>query len=215
MIRIGQKLYEQRLRKALTLKEVAKATKIREVFLSAIEKGEYHKLPSGAYAQGFVRNYAEFLGLPKKETLALFRREFDEKRAYKVLPEGFSKKKDFSINKFKFQEMSVAIVVVIFLILTYLIFQYRYAIINPPLEVYSPKENSLVSSKEINISGKTDLNAMVYINNNPVSIDKEGVFKKNIELFPGKKTIIIKSVNRFGKETVIERHIDVEAEINP
>lgn len=210
MIRIGQKFYEERIKRGLTLQDIARATKIRTVFLSAIEKGDYQKLPSGSYTQGFIRNYAEYLGLPKRETLALFRREFDDQKAYKVLPDGFSKGKEFSVNRFKLQEMSVAIILLFFLALTYIVFQYRYAIINPPLEVYLPRENSLVSSTEITVSGKTDLNALVYINNSPISLNKEGVFKKTIDLFPGKRTIIIKSINRFGKETVLERHINIE-----
>ena len=52
MIRVGQLLRDERVRKRLTIEEVAKATKIRTNFLSAIEKGEYKKLPSSAYAQG-------------------------------------------------------------------------------------------------------------------------------------------------------------------
>ncbi|MCL4387098.1 helix-turn-helix domain-containing protein, partial [Patescibacteria group bacterium] len=209
MIRAGQKLYEERIKRKLTLEEVSKATKIREIFLSAIEKGEYGKLPSSAYAQGFVRNYAEFLGLPKREILALFRREFDTQKAFKVLPDGFSSKNEFSINRIKFQEISFSLILLLFGIFAYITFQYRYAIINPPLEVYFPKENSKLSSKEVAVFGKTDPGASLYVNNNPVSLDNEGVFKKNIELFPGKKTIIIRAVNSLGKETKIERHIDI------
>ncbi|MGH2637780.1 MAG: helix-turn-helix domain-containing protein, partial [Rhabdochlamydiaceae bacterium] len=70
------------------MEEIAAAIKIRPEFLSAIEKGDYQHLPSPAYASGFVTNYAAYLGFPKRETLALFRREFDEQKAYKVLPRG-------------------------------------------------------------------------------------------------------------------------------
>ena len=78
MIRAGEKLREERLKKHLTLEEVSRATKIKESFLLAIEKGEYKKLPPATYAQGFVRNYAGFLGMPEQEILAIFRREYDE-----------------------------------------------------------------------------------------------------------------------------------------
>jgi len=64
MVNVGEKLYEERVKKGHTLEEVSKATKIRASFLLAIEKGEYKKLPSGTYVHGFVRNYARFLGLP-------------------------------------------------------------------------------------------------------------------------------------------------------
>ena len=78
MIYVGEKLYEERVKKGYSLDEVSKATKIRSSFLLAIEKGEYKKLPSSTYVHGFVRNYARFLGLPEHEILALFKRQYDE-----------------------------------------------------------------------------------------------------------------------------------------
>lgn len=56
----------KRGKKGLSINDAADATKIRMSFISAIERGEYKKLPSGAYIQGFVKNYIEFLGLPKR-----------------------------------------------------------------------------------------------------------------------------------------------------
>ncbi len=47
----------------MTLKEVENATSIRSVYLQAIEEGEFDKLISPIYAQGFLRQYANFLGI--------------------------------------------------------------------------------------------------------------------------------------------------------
>ena len=47
----------------LSLKEVESATSIRTPYLEAIEAGQIEKLISPIYAQGFVRQYATFLGL--------------------------------------------------------------------------------------------------------------------------------------------------------
>src|SRR3989338_7007978 len=105
MIRAGQKLSEERKRRGLSLLQVSNATKIRQEFLEAIEKGEYDKLPSPSYAQGFVRNYTRLLELPEKETLALFRREFAGDKDYDVLPEGLSGKKDIPVRKFKIRQV--------------------------------------------------------------------------------------------------------------
>ena len=58
MVKVGQKLHDARTRKSLTIDEVAAATKIQPKFITAIERSEYDKLPSPAYAQGFVSNYA-------------------------------------------------------------------------------------------------------------------------------------------------------------
>ena len=210
MIKVGQKLQEERTRQGLTIDAVSKATKIKTQFLSAIERGEYDKLPSSAYGSGFVRNYIEFLGLPEKETMALFRREFDAEKIYKVLPEGLSHPGIYSPRKVKIGQTVTSALVILFLLVGYILFQNRYAIINPPLDIQSPKEGTVISRKTIEVIGQTDSNATVYVNNDAVFLEKDGSFKKNIDVFPGKSTIQIRAVNRFGKETKIERHIEVK-----
>jgi len=208
MIRVGQRLKERRLKKGLTIEQVSQGTKIRPVYIIAIEKGEYHKLPSAAYVQGFVRNYAEFLDMPARETLALFRREFDEEKAIKVLPEGFSHHKEFPITRLKIQRAVYLMIAVFFLIGGFLLYQYRSAFIDPQLVVENPKENA-VTSLQVMVEGRTDPSATVLVNNSQVAVEENGSFTKRVTLFPGKETIEIRSKNRFGRETVIERRIEV------
>ncbi len=208
MIRVGQKLREARFAKNLTLEEISKATKIKSSFLAAIESGDYKKLPSSAYAFGFVRNYAEFLGLSKRDVLALFRREFADENAYGILPEGLTAA-SFPVHRLKIKDTAIIIFFVLLVVFSYIAFQYRYTIINPPLEIDSPKENEIFFSQNVVVSGKTDSNATVYINNSLVSLDQQGSFKKNLEFFEGKGTIQIIVVNRFGRKTVLDRHIEI------
>ena len=208
MIRVGQRLKEARQRKGLTIEAVSQGTKIRPRFIIAIEKGEYNKLPSPTYAQGFVRNYAEFLGVPVKETLALFRREFDEEKALKVLPEGFSKQKDFPITRIRIQRAVYLLVAVFLLLGGFLFYQYRSAFIDPALNVTSPKEGA-VTSLQVMVQGKTDPSAAVMVNNSPAAVGENGEFSKRVTLFPGRETIEVRSKNRFGREAVIERRIEV------
>jgi len=210
MIRVGQKLHDARVQKGLMLEDVARATKIKATFLSAIEKGEYKKLPSVAYAQGFVRNYVAFLGLPERDTLALFRREFDEKKVFEVLPESLSKERDYSSNAFKLHQGTVVGILILLGLFAYIVFQYKYAFISPALVVSIPKEQQVFTSSDIAVLGKTDQNATVSVNNTPISVDQNGSFKKTISLFSGKQIITIKAINRFGKETTLERHIEVK-----
>lgn len=212
MVRAGERLYEERIKRGLALEEVSKATKIRSSFLTYIEKGEYKKLPSGTYAHGFVRNYAKFLELPEHELLALFKREYDEDKFQKVLPDGFVKQDDFPLSKIKFAQTFKILILVFTVLLAYIIFQYRSAIFNPPLSVSNPSENSIVFSQTILVIGKTDSNSTVFINNETASLDKDGNFKKTINVFPGKAKITIKAVNNFKKTTILERHIEVESE---
>lgn len=210
MIRVGQKLREERVRRKLTLQEVSKAIKIREQFLVAIEKGEYNKLPSSAYAQGFIKNYTQYLGLPLRQTLALFRREFDEEKFFSVLPEGLTTE-EFSKKRIQIRTSLMAVILILLALGVYLLFQYRYAIINPPLDIIEPQEGETLVSQSVVISGKTDPNASVYINSKPTVLNTNGEFKEVVRVFPGKQTIVVVSVNRFNRQTREERHVEVKA----
>ncbi len=202
-------MQQARLEKGLGLDDVAKATKIKTEFLSYIEEGQYQKLPSPSYASGFVRNYARFLGLPDEEILALFRREFDEEKAYKVLPKGFEQAHEFPHARFKIRQAVLLSVVILLLFIGYLLFQYRDAFLNPPLEITSPQEGAVTAS-QIKVAGKTDPNATVYINGDAVTVDENGNFGKVINVFPGKSTVVVKAVNKFSKQTQESIQINVE-----
>jgi len=52
-----------REKKGISLKDIAESTNIRTYMLSALENGEYRKLPGRAYAIGFLREYAKYLGI--------------------------------------------------------------------------------------------------------------------------------------------------------
>lgn len=60
---IGATLREARLRQNLEIAECARATRIRERYLVAIEDGRFESLPDPAYVNGFVRAYAAHLGV--------------------------------------------------------------------------------------------------------------------------------------------------------
>jgi cytoskeletal protein RodZ len=210
MIPIGQRLHTIRLQKKLSLEDVAKDIKIRQRFLSAIEKGEYDKLPSPAYAQGFITNYAEYLGVPKRETLALFRREFDEKAAYRVLPESLIKTKEFPLKRLKLHQSLLAVAGIVLIIAGYLLFQYRSVYLPPMLEVNSPQQNASITADEVLVKGRADIDATVTINNDAVSLNNKGEFSRQVSVFPGPTTLTIKARNRLGKETTINRTITVK-----
>jgi hypothetical protein len=63
MTTIGHTLCDARERLGLTLDEVERATHIRVRHLEALEREAWDALPSPVQARGFLRNYADFLGL--------------------------------------------------------------------------------------------------------------------------------------------------------
>jgi hypothetical protein len=63
MFEIGNSLREARLRQALDFPEIEQATKIRPKYLRALEDEQFDILPGQTYVKGFLRSYAEYLGL--------------------------------------------------------------------------------------------------------------------------------------------------------
>ena len=63
MFEIGNSLREARARQRLDYSQVELATKIRAKYIRALEEEQFDVLPGGTYIRGFLRSYAEFLGL--------------------------------------------------------------------------------------------------------------------------------------------------------
>ncbi|WP_346344057.1 helix-turn-helix domain-containing protein [Magnetospirillum sulfuroxidans] len=72
---VSATLRAARAKTGKTLTEVAALLRIRQPYLLALEEGRNRDLPGGAYAIGFLRTYAEFLGLDGEEMVRRFRAE--------------------------------------------------------------------------------------------------------------------------------------------
>lgn len=68
----GQKLRREREKKRLTLDQLATRTKVGASLLRSLEAGECTRWPGGIYSRGFVRAYAEGVGLDPEQTVSLF-----------------------------------------------------------------------------------------------------------------------------------------------
>jgi cytoskeleton protein RodZ len=63
MFEIGNSLREARLRQGLDLAEIEQATKVRSRYLKALEEEQFEVLPGQTYVKGFLKAYADHLGL--------------------------------------------------------------------------------------------------------------------------------------------------------
>jgi hypothetical protein len=79
---IGAALRAERERRRTSLDAVARGTLVRMDFLELIEDDRLEELPSGAYARGFIRAYATYLGLDPKPFITSY-----EKRCGSPAPE--------------------------------------------------------------------------------------------------------------------------------
>lgn len=75
MYSIGRRLREERLRKGLKIQDVAEQTRIRAVFLEALEEDRFDVLPGRFFARSFLRQYARLLGIEDTELEAEITRQ--------------------------------------------------------------------------------------------------------------------------------------------
>jgi cytoskeleton protein RodZ len=73
---IGNSLREARLRQGYELPRVEADTKIRAKYLRALEEERFEVLPGETYVKGFLRTYAEYLGLDGQLYLDEFNSRF-------------------------------------------------------------------------------------------------------------------------------------------
>lgn len=72
---VGQDLRAARLRRGDDLATVSRALKIRKDHLEALEEDRFEALPGRTYAVGFVRSYADYLGLDPLQCVERFKSE--------------------------------------------------------------------------------------------------------------------------------------------
>jgi len=68
----GTRIKAERERQGFDLEAVAKETKIRTLYLNALEEEDFSKLPARVYATGFVRRYAWFLKMDPEALVSEF-----------------------------------------------------------------------------------------------------------------------------------------------
>jgi cytoskeletal protein RodZ len=63
MSSFGETLKRERELRQISLREIAEATKINLRYLDALERDDFRHLPGGVFNKGFVRAYAQFIGI--------------------------------------------------------------------------------------------------------------------------------------------------------
>ena len=203
---VGQILKEEREKKFYSLDEVEKSTKIRKEFLAFLEDDNYSKLPPATFVQGFIKNYAKFLSLDPENLLAVFRREFSDRKNPPKILDSFANplnKRKFRITPTRFVSILILSLVSVFII--YLWFEYKFLVGAPFLEVEEPANQIQVESQLIKIQGKTDPEASVAINNQPVQVDLGGNFSQELNLSDSANNITVTATSKYGKVARVER----------
>lgn len=209
---LGEKLQKVRGRRRMSLIEAAKHTKIQARYLTHLEAGDYEKLPADVYVRGFLRSYASFLGIEEASLMRLYDRErgihdtithenddaLDQKKG-----KSFLQPKSFIITP----RMIIATIGGLFFLVVG-IFLYKELdgfVSSPWLVIDAPSDGTRLDVKTVSVEGKTDSQARVFINDEAVLVDENGVFIEEVGINRGANTITVRSQNTFDKESVQTR----------
>jgi cytoskeletal protein RodZ len=92
MFEIGGSLREARLKRNLTPADVQKAIRIRDRYLQALEEERWELLPGDAYVKGFLRTYADYLGLDGSLYVDEYNSRFAHLDEPQLVPERFERR---------------------------------------------------------------------------------------------------------------------------
>ena len=201
---VSEQLRSTRQSKKIKLSEIAKKLNINEKYLTALEKGEYNKLPHGVYGKNFLREYALFLGLDYKKLATDFEEEVNALEPKKQ-KEIFSKqvvKKRYLLAMPKI--LSFLVICICFIYLGYRVNK----IISPPFLILSyPAADIITEQNSLEIVGRTEAEANLIINGQTVLTDKNGNFLQNISLKNGITIITVTASKKHSRANTIIRQI--------
>lgn len=205
---VAEQLRSARQEKKLKLDQVAKRLGIKLKYLDALEKGEYNKLPKGIYGMNYLKEYVLFLGLEYEELKKDYLSEkstYDPQQEKEIFSKQIVKKKYLMAMPKSIKNLIICLIAII--CFTY--FGYRLnKIISPPyLYVESPAENLITTEHAIEVRGKTEPEAKLVINGEPILGDTKGDFIKTVNLKEGVNIITITANKKYSRNNTIIRQV--------
>ena len=208
---LNEYLVQRRKFLKIRLADLGLKTGIPNKYIKRIESGDWQNLPSGVYARGFLKKYAQVVGLDEGEVA----RRYDLETSWAVRPEKPSVKLRLPIsgliNYLDFWRHSslrrlLAAVVSVF-VAAYIVWQFTIIFAQPDLNLSYPNEDITVASSGLELAGHVSPGSNLTINGEEVYPQPDGTFKKQVELLAGMNVLEIKAVSRFGKESKVIRKV--------
>ena len=137
---LGELLRQTREKKRYHLQTIAKRLRIKPIYLEALEKGHYYAFPGLVYGVGFLRSYAQFLGLDVKDVMERFHAETSSIKAQPLempIPE----------NRNILPSTKTVIKSVLFLIIVYLLWYIVDSFLQPTIQKPLPKVSAVIEEK--------------------------------------------------------------------
>ncbi len=208
---IGEILREEREKHGLTIDKMAHQTRIRASYLRALENNQFHEMPAATFVKGYIKTYAQLFGFDHQPLIALLRRDFKESAKGRLVPREFIKPVLKKRQVWKPVTMLVISLAVVFLGLAGYVGAQWYSLNKPPeIQLVAPQEDEVVAAR-VNVRGQTKPDAIVTVNDQPVSLQPDGSFQAEIFLNrEGTSTITVEAQDRRGKSSLLQRTVRVQ-----
>jgi cytoskeletal protein RodZ len=206
---IGQLLKQARIAKKKSLDQVSLETKIPQATLTLLEADDFGRLPAAPHVKGFIRNYAQAIGLDPDKALAIFRRDLVAIQSGAIVPKGLSRPLDNQDDLPKRLAVMVVVGAVLVLFLGYLGWQLKGYLAPPELTVTQPQPAAILKGPTVEVKGWVSADSSVWVNETLAEVLPNGQFKASISLLPGENTLQVRAENRRGKETIEDLTVEV------
>jgi len=205
----GSVLKQARKVKNLDLSTIAQSINVQEKYLHALEEERVQDIPSITYGKHFLRRYAAYIGLEYTKLEESFTKAFYylKQREAVTCPQK-QKRKEFSLFSHKLLVRRIGIVAVIALLgIGYLGFSVVYSLQPPQLTLTSPKQNLIVHATALEVSGVSDPEASITVNDQAVTTDEKGNFFLQLAVQPGTQIIRVRAEKKHGLATEEDRQV--------
>ena len=207
---LGEKLKRAREEQKIDLDKAAFDTRIKKEYIINLENGEYNKLPGLLFIENYLKTYTNYLQLSWPRVKKMYE---EERIIYKepVKPGKSARhiKKALNIPKLVY---GLVIGMIILIILSYLGFELSNILEPPKLEIYNFPDNLITQERSVVVVGQTNVEAIVFINGQMISVDPSGNFQELVSLQEGINTIKIEAKKKLSKENVIIKQVKVQKE---
>lgn len=150
-LRFGEELRRERLAREITLEEISSATKISMRVLKALEASDLDRLPAPAFTRGFIRSYAQHIGIDAEEKVCAYLADL-AKRADGTAPLAVPGRRKFWRGRGATAGMIVGGVTAVLLVMGLIARPERHAAPRP--EKPAPMRASKVELKNVTISNE-------------------------------------------------------------
>ena len=210
---LGSKLKTRREQLGLSTKEVADRLRTSVRCVENLEEDRYEEFSAHVYALGFLKKLVQTLELPDSAALV---EEFevgwnDARGLVPVVARSVKSSSKWAAVPFFLRRFFLFAVGSAALAGIFFLFGSKLSglLQAPRLTLETPVDWTDLTVPIVHIKGNTMKESQLTVNGREVTINESGAFDQEIELQPGLSTLEFTAENRFGKSTVVKRHIIV------